>query len=379
MVDQFDRRARCLRTKFRSVFIAFRLIASLMLISWAASHARADRIVLRNLNVISDKTVSAFDEDGVQFAEGGSFTWDEIERGVVAPERQAAFDKMLTELGGHLYRIRQRLSVEDYVGLLPHAEAVYPRYRQRRSETAYMVCQATMWGRLAARRREEAVEPYLRCYDLLRLAQGKTLNLPGERRLQIDLATGVTPELLPVWFDNEAAKQVLGDVYKAVTELNKPIPDVTRIYYATLALAAGDEAKAEAVLRNFTPSAPIVQQLRDIAFAQREVLTGKRGNAVQYLEDNLESFSPVIRPAALYWIGRAALQSSDERTRQQGMLQLLRIAAVYGDRQPELAAAGLYFTMEAMTQNSAAAQAAAVRKELLERYGHTYYAAQVKP
>jgi hypothetical protein len=138
-----------------------------------AAPACADRIVLRNLTVISDKTVAAFDEDGVRLAGGGVVTWDEIERATVAADKQAAFDAMLAELGTHLYRIRQRLTVGDYEGLLSHAEAVYPRYRTRRSETAYMVCQAVMWGRLAARRREEAVEPYWRCYELLRRAQGE--------------------------------------------------------------------------------------------------------------------------------------------------------------------------------------------------------------
>ncbi len=360
-----------------SVFFAMGVFVAVLFS--ATSSAQGDRIVLRNLNVISDKTVADFDEDGVRFAEGGAVTWDEIERGSVASDKQAAFDKMLGELGAHLYRIRQRLTVEDYLGLLPHAEAVYPRYRQRRSETAYMVCQATMWGRVAARRREEAVEPYLRCYELLRLAKDNSLNLPGERRLQLDLATGLSPELLPVWFNGDAAKAALADVFQVVSQLSKPLPEAARVYYGTLSLAAGDEAKAVSVLRGFTPTAPVIQQLRDAALAQREVLAGESAGAITHLENNLDSFSPLARPVALYWIGRAKLPSSDERTRQEGMLQLLRIAAVYGDQQPELAAAGLYHTLETMTQNNAAAQAVAVRKELLERYGQTYYAAQIKP
>ena len=51
-------------------------------------------------------------------------------------------------------------------GLLPHAEALEARYAGRRSETAYMVFQALMWSRLAVGRREAALAPYLRCFDL---------------------------------------------------------------------------------------------------------------------------------------------------------------------------------------------------------------------
>ncbi|MBW3597443.1 MAG: hypothetical protein KY475_09230, partial [Planctomycetes bacterium] len=207
---------------------------------WAAAPAYADRIILRNLTVISDKTVTAFDEDGVRLSDGGVIRWDEIERATVAPDKQAAFDAMLSELGTHLYRIRQRLSVGDYKGLLSHAEAVYPRYQQRRSETAYMVCQAVMWGRLAVNRREEAIEPYWRCFELLRRAGGNSIDLPGDRRLQFDPETGVTSELLPVWFDADAAGKVLDDVLNAAAQLSKPLPEATRIYYGTLALAAGE-------------------------------------------------------------------------------------------------------------------------------------------
>jgi hypothetical protein len=187
--------------------------------------ARADRIVLRNLTIIGDKTVASFDEDGIRFAEGGAVTWDEVERGTVAPGKQAEFDKMLQELGEPLYRIRQRLAVEDYQGLLPQAEALYPRYRQRRSETAYLVCQGVMWGRIADRRREEALDPYLRCFELLRAAQGNTVKLPGERRLQVDLESGLTPELLPVWFDRAAAAKVLDEVFQTIAQMSKPLRD----------------------------------------------------------------------------------------------------------------------------------------------------------
>src|SRR6478752_499801 len=131
-----------------------------------AGASSADRLILRNLDIITDRTVTALDEDGLVLdasrAGGGNrITWDEVERGKVALD-QARFDALLTELGAPLYRIRQRLKIGDYVAASEPAERLYERFSSRKSQTAYLVCQATMWSRLASSRREAAVGPYLR-------------------------------------------------------------------------------------------------------------------------------------------------------------------------------------------------------------------------
>ena len=144
----------------------------------------------------------------MQLDDGTRLSWDDIETARLAEDKQAEFERLRKELGEPLYRIRQRLSVGDYRGALPHAEAVYRQYADRESPTAYMVVQALMWGRLAAGRREEALEPYLRCVEYLRRMKG-SVSLPGERRLAHDPKTGLSPELLPVWFDERAAQTAL--------------------------------------------------------------------------------------------------------------------------------------------------------------------------
>ena len=111
----------------------------------------ADRIILRSLELVADKTVLSLDEDGVRLdgkrpGGGDLIPWDEIERGRVSEALQPAFDKYLKELGPSLYRLRQRLKIGDYDGLIDAAELVYPRFSARQSQTAYLVCQATMWS-----------------------------------------------------------------------------------------------------------------------------------------------------------------------------------------------------------------------------------------
>jgi hypothetical protein len=350
----------------------------LALLPTAAGHVEgADRIVLRNLDVVSGKTVVRFDEDGVQMDDGSLIAWDGIERGQVAASGQAAFDRMLQELGTPLYRIRQRLTVGDYAGLLDHAETLYPRYVNRKSQTAYMVLQSLMWARLSVGRREESVEPYLRCYACLRSAAGKQVVLPGTRRLQLDVETGMSPELAPIWFDAESAKKVLPAVLQAISSMPAPRPEGTRVYYGTLALAAGEVERGISVLRGIEGQLPLLAELRDIAGAQLEVANGQPGPAVSSLANRLNAMSAANKPLAIYWLGIAKLLSDQEPVQREGVLQLLHLPAVYGKQSPELAAAALYRTMGTFhTWKDDSAQSA-IRRELLGQYGQTYYGAKV--
>ncbi len=361
--------------------ISRRLLAAApaLLVVWlAASECRADRVVLRNLKILNDVQVVGLDEDGVRLRGGQLIGWDEVERVTVPAAQQPQANQLLNDLGIHLYRIRQRLKVGDYEGLLPHAEVVYPRYVGRRSNTAYMVKQAFMWGLLAAGRREEAVAPYLGCLDFALTAKDRPVNLPGERRLVFDQQTGMTPELQPVWFDAAAAKKVLPSVLKAASALRQPLPVAARIYFASLALTAGDTASAQRVLRGVEQSDLAAAQLTALVNAQAEFVSGTPGPALSGLDTSLESLSAENKPTALYWLGMGKMISADENEQRAGILQLLHIPALHAEAAPELAGAALHQAMETLGDLGDAKGSIAVRKELLQRFGHTYYAEQVK-
>jgi hypothetical protein len=72
------------------------------------------------------------------------------------------------------------------------------------------------------------------------------------------------------------------------------------------------------------------------------------------------------------------LASDDERRQQAGTLQLLHVPALHADAAAELAGAALYQAMGALAKRGDAKGSIAVRKELLERFGHTYHAERVK-
>jgi hypothetical protein len=337
----------------------------------------ADRIILRNLDVISDKSVVGFDVDGVRMDDATVITWDEIERGRTSPAQQAEFDQLLARLGTPLYRIRQRLSVGDYRGLFEEAEALYPAYAGRSSQTAYMVGQALMWARLAAGQREAAVEPYLRCYTWLRTVEAAKIDLPGSRRLRFDPQTGMCPDLLPIWFDGDAAQAALPGVLAAISEMPPPRPESTRVYYGTLALAAGQVDRGHAVLQGIEGQHPLLAELRTIAAAQHELQTGRPGAAITALAAQADSVSAANRPLVLYCLGMAKLAGDDAVVQRDGILQLLHLPALYSRQAPDLAAAALYHSMRVFAAWDDADAQLALRRELIEQYSQTYHAAKL--
>jgi hypothetical protein len=341
------------------------------------AHA-ADRIVLRNLDVITDRTVVDFDVDGIRLDNQSALPWDEVESARIRADRQAEFDRQLAELGGPLFRIRQRLRVGDYQDVLSHAEPVYPRYRGRSSPTAYMVTQALMWGRLAARERERAVEPYLHCCVYLRGLERPEVELPGQRRLQFDARTGLTSDLLPIWFDRQAAADVLPVVFEVIAGLPLPRPEGAYIYYASLALAAGRPEEAERVLQAVVARDGPLAELKTVVAAQKETVTGNSGENLARLAASWQEFTPASQPLALYWLGKSRLLSSDADERARGVLFLLRIPALFGAEQPDLAGAALYEAMQALAELQDARGSVSVRNELLVRYGQTWHAARAR-
>ncbi len=344
-----------------------------------ASPAVADEIVLRDLTIITGKTVSHFDPDGVRFEDGSVITWDRIEQGTIAAEKQAGFDRRLNELGARLYSIRRRLRSEDYQDLLPHSRDLYPLYRDRRSSTSYMVMQATMWAHLARGQREQALAPYLRCLEISRSSAASAVDdLPGDRRLQFDRQTGLTPELMPIWFDATAAKQQLDRVFKAIQAMRRPRPQGVLIYYVTLALAAGELEKADQVLAAVTADSGPVAELKAIVTAQRAIAGGDDVPESK-LASRLDQLSDLTRPLACYWAGIAQLSPDRERVdRQRGLLLLLQVPALYGEQQPDVSAAALYRVASELETLDDARGSAAVRADLLERFGKTHFATLVR-
>jgi hypothetical protein len=338
----------------------------------------ADRIILRNLEIISDRTVTVFHEDGIRLDDGRTLSWDEVERATVA-ERQEEFDRLLGELGEPLYRIRQRLTVGDYQGILEPAETVYPRYVARRSSTAYMVFQGLMWSRLAAGQRESALEPYLLCIEYLRhRPRDAAIPLPGDRRLRWNSETGLSDELTPIWFDPAAARDALPGVGRVVGGMKKPWPPAVPLYYASLAVGAEEPGRVASALRLFDSDRKSLQQLATILVAQQEILANQPGDEVARLQADWASYEGMNRALALYWLGKWKLQNSEASEADEGLLLLLRLPASNAASYPDLAAAALGAAGQFLHQAGRAVEGEILLEELMRTFGTTFHARQRK-
>ncbi|MEW4455234.1 hypothetical protein AB1L30_21375 [Bremerella sp. JC817] len=344
----------------------------------ATDRAYADRLILRDLRLISNVTVVGFDEEGVKVTDNNLIPWHEIELGTVAPDKQADFDRLRNDLGLPLYRIHQRLTVGDYGGLQEPAEAVFERYKDRDSKTAYMVCQATMWGRLANGQREAALEAYFCCIRCLKANRSEPPSLPGPRRLEYDKQTGLSTDLLPLFFDQAAAAEALPKAASVANSLGQKAPEAVNIYMAALAIAAHDFAEAEKWERKLKTGNPTLKQWNDLLAAQTQVQTGNLIVARSELVPVIHTMDSCNLPVAWYLQGVAGARSSEFLMIEHGVLDLLHVPALYGNDQPELAAAALLEAHNALLRIKQPDQAADVRRQLLLFYGGTSHAKQIR-
>lgn len=358
--------------------LCFLLLATPLLRSASA----ADRLILRNLELIADRTVTAVDDDGILLDKpraGGAdrLTWDEIERGRISPELQGEFNRLKDELGPPLFKLRQRMRIGDYAGLLAPAEELYPRFAPRQSQTAYLVCQSLMWGRLAAGRREAAVEPFLRCVDLLAREVADPRRLPGPRRLLVNADSPVCGDMPPVWLDRQAAKDVLPAVQTLIKEMPMPRPAEAYVYYASLAATAGELDEAAKVLDAVADASDGAKQARDVIRGQIEIERGRPASAGA-LDAAEKAGPPAVAGLARYWRGLQFLAAKEADQKRDGLLSLLSIPANDRGDQTELAAAALHQSALALAAQGDSAGAAAVRRELAVRYGATSVGVQTQ-
>ncbi len=335
------------------------------------SAAAADLIILQNTNEVEGE-VTSFDEDGVQLKGKKLIGWDDILDGNVAKDQQPRFNKLLKELGEDLFRIRSRLKIGNYAGALPHAEKMYPRYKDRRSATAYMVWQALMWGRMAEGKREEAVEPMLRCYAYLRTTKNGDADLPGTRRLKYEEKSGICDELQMVWLDKDAARAAMPPLVPVIRNLKPPTAGAY-LYYATLAFAAGETTAGNNVLKQAEQlqATDLEKDLVKISGAMNDALHGKVQPAIVALTAMQQQVSPELKPLHTFWLGYAESRRDTDREKLEGVVRMLRVPATYGKQVPEVSAAALYRAMQVLGDTGDAQGSVALRGELRLQYPQT--------
>lgn len=334
------------------------------------------RLVLRDSTLVTGVILQA-SPDGVTLrGEGPAKTWgwDEVESGV-APD-QKAFDAFIKDIGDPLFRIRQRLKSGDFSELTGPAEKLFPVFRDRTSGVAEAVCLATHIARDARHLRENALEPLLACLAM-RAIPGHTreprFTVAGNRGLTVS-SLGLAEEFPPVFFDARAAKDALASCRARLGTWpgGKPTPGA-RVYVASLADCAGEHAIAAEIATPLANMGAASWQM--VLAAQREILQGLPGPAVETLAKKLDSLPEPTRMAGIYCIGMAGRKAAP--TGRAPVISFLSLPARYGSSCPEMAAAGLYQAAVCLEEAGDARATLAVRRELLTRFRATYFGSRM--
>jgi hypothetical protein len=351
-----------------------RLAAAWLLIA-ISPFAPGDELVLRPSLRLKDKQVYSFDEDGVRLGPASRpIGWEEIVGGTLAKD-QPRFDRLRQELSGPLREIHDKLAEGAYASLLEPALALFPRFADRRSSSAYMVAQSLMWARLASHSPEDAIEPYSVSVTL-RFSVKDLSSLPGRRRLQYDSQTGLCPELALVGFDRARATAALPKARARLRKLGTAGPPALPLYVAGLALAANDAATALAELTALESSPRPVAEIAAALRCQAMLIGGQKPEALSGLERLRNECLPSNRGLHDYLTGAARLEIGKGNP-GDGVLDLLNVAASHGDEQPALAAAALYAAQKALAGQRDADSARAVQIELLRFFPDTSHGARL--
>lgn len=353
------------------------LIGGLLSIVWIATGPQASlnaqTIVLRDMTMLEDQ-VSSFDIDGVALQNGRRLLWSEIHRGSLGPERQAEFDRMLKEMGLPMLRLQTRVANQDFENVSELAEQLLRSNDSLTSHTARFATAAWCRGELALHRRESAAVALL---TLLRIEQSLTERsgeFPfGSLPLEIDSETWICNDLLPIWFDQPAAKEAFARV-QSEGLWNEKSGETAMIYAISLAIAAEHpevSTMLEAAVRlDSLADSPWLKILR----AQQSIQQKQFAEVGATLTGAPREIKQANQALILYYKGLAGLEDASPEAQQRAMLDLLAIPATVGDRFPELAAAALDRVIGSGALDHHPASVDSLRRELIRQYPNTFHA-----
>lgn len=356
---------------------------SVILISLSSSAIAQDFLRLRDGKTLTEITVKAVTVDGVYLMNDARVNWGQIQSGGVNVDHREKFDTYLKGLAEPLYLISQRLRVRDDSSLLAILGQIDETIAIQNGPTAMLMHTASFWGLVANGRREEATIPLLKCYLLNQSNDGIEADIPEGRPIQFDMATGFSADLLPIWHDSKAAKEILPELNKMLSELDS-IPESTFIMYSTLAFAARQNEEADRILQQLTATQDISKNMTSAVKLQRAYLSGDETGlqVVHSLEPTIRSMDISSQIVATYWSGLVLLNSTSDLDQQKAMVNLITVAGKHGQKYPQLAASSLYAIYNlladqrdrfvvGLSKAERQASRAAIRHEIVSRYSST--------
>ena len=346
-------------------------------------------IVLRNLEVIRNKSVAKFDEHRVELSDRSYLGWDRILKATVGSDQQAEFDLKIHEIGLPLFRLKLRIANGDWSGA---GEIAKLRYRSTLGlstnpaelESNYLVCLAMMKSHLHDGHAELSLAPFLQAAKLQQLLSESALSIVGAAQLpKRDCQRMFSSEITPIWFDRTKLENVSKEVellLDSFTRLNS-IPPGVRVYLASLKLVQDSEndqglKQAADLLRSLGDDLdPELDAWKALLEATLKQKLGSPASAQQVFDKRSKALGGATRAAAFYLYGSNATRLADftDLDLAKASLSLLKVPAIYGDQFPHLSSAAIYQAASVANLRGRKDESQKLINELLRRYPRTYH------
>jgi hypothetical protein len=282
-------------------------------------------------------------------------------------EEAAAF----AELADMAWRARIRLERGDVPAAEPLFERLFVTYQHRAGPTAATVCEGLLRCRLRRNAHTLAVGAWLAWLHARSADSGpqwyQRRGAPPEGGgFRIDGATGLLPDLPPIWIDLPAVRAFAKTPLES-SGLGAREQELAALYVHAARLAGGGDAP----LPRVSSADPGVRLVEDIVAAQgaseEERVAGRRAIEARLRAEPTGWEDAWLRTA----MGRSLLTHTQPEERQRGIIELLRVRVLHERDCPYMAGLALAHAAVAVLNAGDAAGATVLRRELLDRFpGH---------
>ncbi|MFK7766121.1 MAG: tol-pal system YbgF family protein [Mariniblastus sp.] len=373
----------------RKKFLACAALTSLLVVGVTDANARQqklDRVILRDMTVITNVKVKSFDESQVLLSNGMSLGWDKVFQASVDGDQQNEFERRVNEIGLPIFRMKARLVNGDWHGAAEIANPIVEnetRWNNLPPDVLYLAGLAMMNSHLKKGNRDQAVWAFLIASENQAAASEEALKIAGTNRLsERECRLKFSTKILPYWLDPNLDEGVAARLTANANSQLKPALGVV-LYLTSMNIELGKFDTAEEWLDDLDGLGENeVQIWKNVLLARMKQAKGDFAEAKAILESVLSTLATQKltgiegpRCVALYYYGLTGLNPKglSDSDRAKAMLSLLRIPAVYGDTNKSLAAAAVFQSAEIAKLRGRDEDAQKLRAQLLRRYPRTYH------
>ena len=335
-----------------------------------------DKIVLRDLSVITDSNVKSIDVNSLELDDGRRLFWDQVYSGQVADEHQKAFDQFVENPGAALFAIQTRLANGTFDLLHEPIEQLQPAADNLSNDNLILLEAAKFYLALNERQRINAIEPLLKIASMAERNSELVKRIPASAWLDFEPGFLLSNKLLPIFFDDDADKQGTAGKVKTYAEAGQDLPLCVGVYFLALGAPKSEKRKPGFFAKiSSTTNSNFADWQRLFELLQTDDSTQ---SLVDFVKNNESQWPTSLIVTANFHLGKRLLLEDDQELVTEGQLRLLGVSSEFGETYPELAAAALHEVIQKRIAEGASTGVESLRNELKVRYPNTQFGSLIE-